>query len=90
VSGSSERYLRPRLSLDGAPAETVDAEAKDLAAKQLARLAARQTVKKAAKAAASVVGKPKAVPTTLPTGALPETAEQLRARVRASLLRRSA
>jgi sRNA-binding protein len=79
-----------RVALDGAPAETVDAQAKDLAAKQLARLAARQTVKKAAKAAASVVGKPKAVPTTLPTDALPETAEQLRARVRASLLRRSA
>ena len=79
-----------RVALDGAPAEPVDAEAKDLAAKQLARLAARQTVKKAAKAAAFVVGKPKAVPTTLPTDALPETAEQLRARVRASLLRRSA
>jgi sRNA-binding protein len=79
-----------RVALDGAPAETVDAEAKDLAAKQLARLAARQTVKKASKAAASAVGKPKAVPTTLSTDALPETAEQLRARVRASLLRRSA
>ena len=79
-----------RVALDGAPAETVDAEAKDLAAKQLARLAARQTVKKAAKAMASAVGTPKAVPTTLPTDALPETAEQLRARVRASLLRRSA
>ena len=30
-----------RIALDGAPAETVDAEAKDLAAKQLAKLAAR-------------------------------------------------
>jgi hypothetical protein len=30
-----------RITLDGAPAEPVGAEAKDLAAKQLARLAAR-------------------------------------------------
>src|SRR5476649_2476722 len=35
-----------RIALDGAPAETVDAAAKDLAAKQLARLAARKAVKK--------------------------------------------
>jgi hypothetical protein len=35
---------------DGAPAEPAGAEAKDLAAKQLSRLAARQTAKKAAKA----------------------------------------
>jgi hypothetical protein len=38
-----------RIALDGAPAETIDAEAKDLAAKQLARLAAREAAKKAAK-----------------------------------------
>ena len=43
-----------RIALDGAPAETVDAEAKDLAAKQLARLAARKA-KKAAEAAAPAV-----------------------------------
>jgi sRNA-binding protein len=36
-----------RIALDGAPAETIDAEAKDLAAKQLARLAAREAAKKA-------------------------------------------
>jgi sRNA-binding protein len=41
-----------RIALDGAPAETVDPEAKDLAAKQLARLAARTAAKKAAVAAA--------------------------------------
>jgi sRNA-binding protein len=41
-----------RIALDGSPAETVDAEAKDLAAKQLARLAARKAAKKAAEAAA--------------------------------------
>ena len=34
-----------RIALDGPPAETVDAEAKDLAAKQLARLAARKASK---------------------------------------------
>src|ERR1019366_9632257 len=38
-----------RIALDGAPAEAVDAEAKDLAAKRLAQLAARKTAKKAAK-----------------------------------------
>ena len=46
-----------RIALDGAAAETVDAEAKDLAAKQLARLAARKA-KKAAEAAAPAVVKP--------------------------------
>jgi len=44
-----------RVALDGSPAETIDAEAKDLATKQLARLAARETAKKAAKTAAPVV-----------------------------------
>jgi hypothetical protein len=34
-----------RIALDGTPAETVDAEAKDLAAKQLACLAARKASK---------------------------------------------
>jgi sRNA-binding protein len=37
-----------RIALDGAPAEPVGAEAKDLAANQLARLAARQAAKKPA------------------------------------------
>ena len=50
-----------RIALDGAPAETVDAEAKDLAAKQLAKLAARKA-KKAAEAAARAVVKPKHAP----------------------------
>jgi sRNA-binding protein len=65
-----------RIALDGSPAETVDAEAKDLATKQLARKAA----KKAAEAATPAVVKPK------PT----ETPEQLRDRVRAALLRQRA
>jgi sRNA-binding protein len=69
-----------RIALDGAPAETVEAEAKDLAAKQLAQLAARK---------APAVVKPKPGPAP-PTDTPPEMPEQLRARVRASLLRRSA
>jgi sRNA-binding protein len=75
-----------RIALDGAPAEMVDAEAKDLAAKQLAKLAARKA-KKAAEAAAPAAVKPKHAPApALPT----KTAEQLRDRVRAALLRRHA
>jgi sRNA-binding protein len=83
-------YHDQRIAIDGTPAETVDAEAKELAAKQLARLETRKAEKKAAKTAAPAVREPKATPTTLPTDTLPKTAEQLRARVRASLLRRSA
>jgi sRNA-binding protein len=41
-----------RITLDGAPAEAVDAEAKELATKQLARIEARNTVKKKAMAPA--------------------------------------
>jgi sRNA-binding protein len=70
-----------RIALDGSPAESVDAEAKDLATKQLARLAARM----AAKAAAPAVVTPRPAPAP-PT----ETLEQLRGWVRASLSRRSA
>jgi sRNA-binding protein len=66
-----------RITLDGAPAEQVDAEAKDLAAKQLAKLAARN----AAKQATAVKRKP--APTT-------EKPTQLRDQVRAGLLRRRA
>jgi hypothetical protein len=55
-----------RIALDGAPAETVDAEAKDLATKQLAQLAARKTAKKAAEAAAPAVVKPKHAPAPAP------------------------
>jgi sRNA-binding protein len=74
-----------RIALDGASAEVVDAEAKDLAAKQLAKLAARKAAKKAAKPPAPAAVKPAPAPTSLP-----ETPEQLRTRVRAALLRRSA
>jgi len=74
-----------RIALDGAPAEVVDAEAKDLAAKQLAKLAAHETTKKVAKPAAPAAVKSAPAPTPPP-----ETPEQLRARVRAALLRRSA
>jgi sRNA-binding protein len=73
-----------RIALDGTPAETVDAEAKDLATKQLAQLAARKA-KKAAEAAAPAVVKPKPAPA--PPTETPPTPEQLRSRVRASLLR---
>jgi len=72
-----------RVALDGLPAETVDAEAKDLATKQLARLAARTAAKKKAAAPTVVTPKPAPVPST-------RTPEQLRARVRASLSRRRA
>jgi sRNA-binding protein len=76
-----------RIALDGSPAETVDAEAKDLATKQLAQLAARKAAKKAAEAAAPAVVKPKHAPAPAPPT---ETPEQLRDRVRAALLRRRA
>ena len=73
-----------RVALDGSPAEAIDAEAKELATKQLARPAAREAAKKTTKAAASVVEpKPDPLPTTV-------TPDQLRGRVRASLLRRRA
>jgi sRNA-binding protein len=71
-----------RIALDGTPAETVDTEAKDLAAKQLAKLAARKAAKKVAKPAAPTAVKPKPAPAPPP--------EQLRDRVRAALLRRRA
>ena len=74
-----------RVALDGSPAETIDAEAKELATKQLARLAARETAKKSVKAAAPAVVEPKPAP--LPPTVTPD---QLRVRVRASLLRRRA
>jgi sRNA-binding protein len=45
-----------RIALDGSPAETVDAEAKNLATKQLAQLAARKAAKKAAEDAAPAFG----------------------------------
>jgi sRNA-binding protein len=78
-----------RIALDGAPAEVVDAEAKDLATKRLAQLATRKAAKKATKAAAPAMVKPKPAPAP-PIETPPETPEQLRTRVRAALLRRSA
>jgi sRNA-binding protein len=74
-----------RIGLDGSPAEMVDAEAKELATKQIAQLAARKAAKKAADAARVAVMMPRPAPTR-PT----ETPEQLRDRVRAGLLRRRA
>jgi sRNA-binding protein len=68
-----------RITLDGAPAEPVDAEAKELATKQLAKLAVRN----AAKQAAAAKVKPKRKPVSASA-----TPAQLRARVRAGLLRR--
>ena len=72
-----------RAALDGSPAEMIDAKAKDLAAKQLAQIAAR----KAAKAAAP--GVVKSMSASEPPTKKPETPERLRSRVRASLLRRT-
>jgi sRNA-binding protein len=71
-----------RIGLDGSPAEMVDAEAKDLANRQLAQLAARKAAKKAAETASAAVVKPKPAQTR-PA----ETPEQLRNRVRAGLFR---
>jgi sRNA-binding protein len=78
-----------RIAVDGSPAETVDAEAKDLATKRLAELAARKAAKKSANATAPAAVKPTPAPAS-PTETPHATPEQLRARVRASLLRRSA
>jgi len=69
-----------RITLDGEPAEPVDAEAKELATKQLAKLAARNAAKQAAAAKAKPKWKP-APATETPT---------LRDQVRAGLLRRRA
>ena len=73
-----------RVALDGSAAETIDADAKDLATKQLARLAARETAKKATKAAEPADVKPTPDPAPLT-----ETPGRLRARVRALLLGRT-
>src|SRR5271170_2896602 len=50
-----------RIGLDGSPAEMVDAEAKELATRQMAQLEARKAAKKAAETAAAAVAKPKPV-----------------------------
>jgi sRNA-binding protein len=69
-----------RIALDGAPAEPVGAEAKDLANKHLARLAAGKATTKDKKDTPPAAVEP-------PPASGPD---QLRERVRASLLRRSA
>jgi hypothetical protein len=74
-----------RIAIDGATAGAVDAEAKDMAAKRLAELATQKLTKKATTLAPPIVASPDPVPPQ-PT----ETPGQLRALVRASLLRRSA
>jgi sRNA-binding protein len=74
-----------RIGLDGSPAEMVDAEAKELATKQMAQLEARKAAKRLAETATAAVVKPKPV---LPRPS--ETPEQLRNRVRAGLFRRRA
>jgi hypothetical protein len=72
------------IALDGSPAEAIDAKAKDLGAKRLARLAERETANETANPEAPVLVESKPAETS------PETPEQLRARVRASLMRRRA
>jgi sRNA-binding protein len=74
-----------RIGLDGGPAEAVDAKAKNLAAKRLEELSLGETDKKPAKTPVRVPAKPEPAPKLHV-----ETPEQLRARVRASLLRRIA
>lgn len=74
-----------RITLDGTPAEPVDAEAKDMAARQLAQLAARKAAQEAAKAAPPARVKPRPAPSPVTP---PATPEQLRDRVRAALLRK--
>jgi sRNA-binding protein len=76
-----------RIALDGSPGEMVDAKARDLATKHLARRAASATAKKAVKSAASIVAKSKAA-SPPPQASLHETSKPLRDLVRASLLRR--
>jgi len=78
-----------RISLDGSPAEPVEAEAKGMATKRLATLAARKAAKAEKKAAKVVPPAVKEAPAPPPPRRSP-TPEELRARVRASLLRRTA
>ena len=76
-----------RVGLDGSPAEMVEAKAKDLATKHLARRAATMTTKKAAKSAPPTIVKSKVASAPPPTPP-PEAPKPLRDLVRASLLRR--
>jgi sRNA-binding protein len=78
-----------RIALDGSPADMVEAKAKDLATKHLARRAAGTAAKKEQKSAApaAVKSNPASPP---PPATPPQTPQQLRDLVRASLLRRRA
>jgi len=79
-----------RVALDGTLAEPVEPEAKALAAKRLDTLAARKATKEAKQTAKIVPADlVKEAPAPPPLTRSP-TPEELRARVRASLLRRSA
>jgi len=82
---SVPRPAYQRITLDGAPAEVVEPKPRDLATKRLAELAAGKAAKAAAKSVRPALVEAKPAPVS-PA----ETPEQLRARVRASLLRRSA
>jgi sRNA-binding protein len=64
-----------RIGLDGSPAEMIDAEAKELATKQMAQIEARNAAKTAAETASAAEVKPKRAQTRAP-----ETPEQLRNR----------
>ena len=76
-----------RITLDGSPAEVVEAKARGLATKHLARRAATMTTKKAAKRPTMVKSKVASAPPPTPP---PEAPKPLRDLVRASLLRRKA
>jgi hypothetical protein len=73
-----------RIALDGAP-KSLTRRAKDLAAKQLAKLAGTQGRKESCEARGAGRGEAPPAPTPPPETA-PEIPEQLRARVRAVLL----
>jgi sRNA-binding protein len=76
-----------RIALDGSLAEMVDAKAKDLATKHLARRAAGTAARRIPKTAAPTVVKSKPVSAPPPA---PQPEKPLRDLVRASLLRRKA
>jgi sRNA-binding protein len=77
-----------RIALDGSSAEMLEAKAKDLTTKHLARRAARTAAKKAAKTAEPAMVKSK--PASASPAPPPERPKRLRDLVRASLLRRRA
>jgi sRNA-binding protein len=76
-----------RIALDGVPAEMIDANAKELATRRLAQLAARKATKKDGTMAGPAAAKS---PGPAATKTPPDTTERLRSRVRAALLRQRA